>query len=301
LELRQARLVPPISSTGLAGPWQRKCRAAFERVPGKRNFNMKHLRKRTTTRNVPESRPFDRRSRTKRLAEQLMRDRSERAARKAARNRTAVKIERVKFDPFESARWRVVAGGNPGHVAPPMSKAKTGFRIECRACQREFESVGWAYCPTCKALPIDERRTPLKTGRPCERPDCTRKIPRWRNGREVRKDVRFCSRRCRDAAAKIGHKTAAKLPTYLTRRFTSDQGKETPINGPLLIGPKTMPPLLRNLPEWIAAGCPVAEVEEVREVPLGTSSKIAFKQKGPWSDDLDIPDWLRRAPGGAAS
>jgi hypothetical protein len=175
-----------------------------------------------------------------------MRDRSERAARKAACNRTAVKIERVKFDPFESARWRVVAGGNPGHVAPPMSKAKTGFRIECRACQREFESVGWAYCPTCKALPIDERRTPLKTGRPCERPDCTRKIPRWRNGREVRKDVWFCSRRCRDAAAKIGHKTAAKLPTYLTRRFTSDQGKETPINGPLLIGPKTMPPLLRK-------------------------------------------------------
>jgi hypothetical protein len=38
--------------------------------------------------------------------------------------------------------------------------------------------------------------------RKCERPECGRQIPNWRNGRRVSKATRFCSDECRWRHAK---------------------------------------------------------------------------------------------------
>jgi len=32
-----------------------------------------------------------------------------------------------------------------------------GCFIACQCCAREFESFGWAYCPTCMEVPAEER------------------------------------------------------------------------------------------------------------------------------------------------
>jgi hypothetical protein len=56
------------------------------------------------------------------------------------------------FDPFKVTRWRVIAGGDPGHlVAPPMRRVpahkcadgeyRGGFRINCRGCGKPFEGL----------------------------------------------------------------------------------------------------------------------------------------------------------------
>src|SRR5262245_1263978 len=95
-------------------------------------------------------------SRTQALTESLLRDRAERAARKASRG--SIKIERGDFYAFSVTRWCVIAGGDAGHlVKTPMRMGKVGWLIQCRACA-VFESKGWAYCPACMALPADERR-----------------------------------------------------------------------------------------------------------------------------------------------
>src|SRR5262245_52547643 len=111
-------------------------------------------------------------NRTQALTESLLRDRAERDAREAVRSRT--KLERGDFDAFEPTRWRVIAGGDPGHrVKTPMRMGKVGWLIQCRACAVELESKGWAYCLACMALPAEERRDhePVKrVGRPCVRP-----------------------------------------------------------------------------------------------------------------------------------
>ena len=97
------------------------------------------------------------RLRAKALADRLLRDRADRAARKAAP--VAAKVDKGEFDPFPVTRWRVVAGGNPGYLAKtPMRRGPVGWFILCRACAVEFESKGWAYCPTCMDLPAEARR-----------------------------------------------------------------------------------------------------------------------------------------------
>jgi hypothetical protein len=141
---------------------------------------------------------------------------------------------------------------------PPAVKTKTGFRIDCRACTKEFDSAGWAVCPSCRAKPAAERPIPSKVGRPCARPGCPHKIPRWRNGRQVSKATRFCSDKCARAAKMTGGLSNIGPPGL---RRPND--KKVPVNGPLLIGPKTIPPVLRSLPEWIAAGRPVAGMPRV--------------------------------------
>jgi hypothetical protein len=52
--------------------------------------------------------------------------------------------------------------------------------------------------------------------------------------------------------------------------------------------------MLRSLPDWLAPGCPAVEIDSTPVVRLGASSKLAFKTSRPWSDDLDIPHFLRR-------
>jgi hypothetical protein len=104
------------------------------------------------------------RLRAKALAEDLLRDRAARAARKAAPQATA-KVDKGEFDPFPVTRWRVVAGGNPGYLAKaPMRRGPVGWFIVCRACAVEFESKGWAYCPSCMDLPAEARRREAASG-----------------------------------------------------------------------------------------------------------------------------------------
>ena len=132
------------------------------------------------------------------LAEQLLRDRAERAARKAVRTAAAVaKTERVEFDPFAVTRWRVAAGGDPGYlVRTPMRRGPAGWLIACGHCGAEFESKGWKYCPTCMALPAEERRSaPAVTDRRCQAPGCVRLISRRR-----RADAKYCDDKCAKAA-----------------------------------------------------------------------------------------------------
>src|SRR5262245_40497822 len=134
-------------------------------------------------------------SRTQALTESLLRDRAERAARKAVRSIT--KIERGDFDAFEATRWRVIAGRNPGYlVATPMRRRSVGWFVACDHCGAEFESKGWKYCSACMDLPAEERRSkPAPSDRPCQR--CGRPIPLRR-----RADAKYNSEKCAKAAEK---------------------------------------------------------------------------------------------------
>jgi hypothetical protein len=133
--------------------------------------------------------------RADKLAAALLRDRDERAARKLAR--TAPSRPSSDFDPFRVTRWRIVTGPNPGHMPTRARQGPTGWFIACERCGAEFESKGWRYCPSCMALPAEERRrdaTPAPSERQCER--CGGPIPR-----RARSDAFYCSRACRRSAA----------------------------------------------------------------------------------------------------
>jgi hypothetical protein len=101
-----------------------------------------------------------RRSRAAALAKDLLRDRAQRAVCKAPSTTTA-RVDKGEFDPFPVTCWRVIApnGGNPGYLPKtPMRRGPVGWFILCQACAVEFESKGWAYCPTCMDLPAEARR-----------------------------------------------------------------------------------------------------------------------------------------------
>jgi hypothetical protein len=185
----------------------------------------------------PKTQAPPRKTRTSVLAEQLLRDRAERAARKAVRTgAVAAKTERGEFDPFTVTRWRVVAGGHPGYlVKTPMRRGPVGWFIACRGCAREFESRGWAYCPDCMALPAEERRDqPKPSGRNCERPGCDQRL-----SRHARADALYCSSACRKAASR--DKTAPGPPDTGPPEMSQLEGSETRIKRALLIGPKDFP------------------------------------------------------------
>jgi hypothetical protein len=90
-----------------------------------------------------------------------------------------------------------------------------GFAIKCAGCRQIFSSKGLRCCsPICEQnLRHQEDRlaTMAEVGiepsekRRCEAPGCGRDIPRWtgigKARRAVRKDVRFCSDRCRQKQA----------------------------------------------------------------------------------------------------
>ena len=169
------------------------------------------------------------------LAERLLRDRAERAARKAARTNTFVKIARDEFDPFKVTRWRVIAGGDPGYLSKtPMRRGPVGWFIACHALS-EFESKGWAYCPDCIALPAEERRDqPKLAGRICERPGCDQRL-----SMHARADARYCSAACRKAASR--DKTASGPPDIAPPEMSQLEGSETRMKCASLIGPKDFP------------------------------------------------------------
>src|SRR5262249_40198640 len=78
-------------------------------------------------------------SRSRILAEALLRDRAEVIARKPVRKSTVKANSEPGFDPFAITRWRVIAGGDPGYlVKTPMRRGPVGWFIPCRACAVEF-------------------------------------------------------------------------------------------------------------------------------------------------------------------
>jgi hypothetical protein len=97
-----------------------------------------------------------------RLAAALLKDRGRRKDKPAA-SRSAPRVQQEAFHPFAITRWRIIAGGDPGYlVKTPMRQGPVGWFIACQCCAREFESKGWAYCPTCMELPAEERRANRK-------------------------------------------------------------------------------------------------------------------------------------------
>jgi hypothetical protein len=58
------------------------------------------------------------------------------------------------FPPYEpvnlrklfATRWRVTAGGDPGHMPAPMRMGPAGFFINCAGCKKQFESKGLRCC-----------------------------------------------------------------------------------------------------------------------------------------------------------
>jgi len=142
----------------------------------------------------------ERLTRAQRLAESLLRDRAEHEA-KPKPVRAKADIEGSGFDPFAYTRWRVVAGGDPGYlVKTPMRRGPIGWHLFCKACGQEFESKGWAYCPTCMDIPAEERRAikPIASGRLCQAPGCENFIPRM-----ARADTVYCSKACREKAHRL--------------------------------------------------------------------------------------------------
>ena len=173
------------------------------------------------------------------LAEALRRDRVERIARKPVRKSTTT--PEPEFDPFAITRWRVIAGGDPGYLAKtPMRRGPVGWFIPCRACAVEFESRGWAYCPSCMTLPAEERRDhePVKrVGRPCARPGCGKRL-----SKHARADALYHSAACRKAASR--DKSGSELPYVPAPKMSQLEAIETQQNQApksVLIGPADFP------------------------------------------------------------
>ena len=92
----------------------------------------------------------------------------------------------------------------------PMPKGPKGFYIDCAHCQKEFESLGLRCCSVECERGYCEREENLAVmaevdikpaaKRRCEAPRCNNTIPKWRNGRQVSKSARFCSRKCQQRA-----------------------------------------------------------------------------------------------------
>ena len=89
----------------------------------------------------------------------------------------------------------------------PMQMGKHGFLINCAQCGREFDSKGLRCCSRDCEQSYRERQDNLAVmaevgmeppaKRHCANPVCGQAIPKWRNGRRVRSDQRFCSPKCR--------------------------------------------------------------------------------------------------------
>jgi hypothetical protein len=134
----------------------------------------------------------------KKLTEQLLQYRAERASRPPKPRQQRPAPLGVDPDPFTVTRWRVVAGPDPGYLPKTrMREGQSGFHIACRGCGGEFESKGLAYCSSCLALPAEDRRAmhPVTTGRRCQAPGCEKFLPRT-----ARAGAKYCSKACGERA-----------------------------------------------------------------------------------------------------
>jgi hypothetical protein len=127
----------------------------------------------------------------------------------------------------DGAPFKVIAGppgieiGSIFHFGKPdpiaMRPTRAGYMIRCAGCQREFESKGLRCCSKeCERLyqgRAENLRVMAEAGiepspkRQCEH--CGAVIPKWQNGRQVQRNKRFCSERCRKASRRHLSATAA--------------------------------------------------------------------------------------------
>ena len=84
----------------------------------------------------------------------------------------------------------------------PMRRGTKGYHIQCKGCGKEFESKGLRCCSIDRERRYLEgeanRKLMAEVGiapaakRRCANPDCNNTIPKWRNGRKVPSNKRFC-------------------------------------------------------------------------------------------------------------
>jgi hypothetical protein len=121
---------------------------------------------------------------------------------------------------FGIAGWKVIAGSpgvefgsDPYAALKPRDRrqGEIGVWIECAHCGKSFDSKGLRCCSSECERRYSEREHNLRlmaevgiepaAKRRCR---CGAVIPKWRNGRRVRRTARFCSDRCaRKARRKV--------------------------------------------------------------------------------------------------
>jgi hypothetical protein len=87
-----------------------------------------------------------------------------------------------------------------------LRSGSRGFYVKCAGCQKDFESKGLRCCSSDCERSARERETnaevlaevgmEVAAKRICEREGCGGTIPKWRKGRLVASNVRFCCSRC---------------------------------------------------------------------------------------------------------
>jgi hypothetical protein len=135
-----------------------------------------------------------------------------------------------------STDWVVIAGP-PGTVgsryASDLPTRGGGCLITCKECQREFVSKGLRCCsPACERAYCErlhiEAAVKEVGGELPSRPVCQccgARIPRWRKGRAVPKNTKFCSPKCQQKA----WKQSGEGKPVSERRIA----QKPPSNGPL--------------------------------------------------------------------
>jgi hypothetical protein len=94
----------------------------------------------------------------------------------------------------------------------PMKSDRKGSYIDCAHCRKEFESLGLRWCSAeCERAhrEQDENLAIMAQAgiehtakRECEGPGCNAIISKWRKGRKVGRNKRFCSPRCQQRAVR---------------------------------------------------------------------------------------------------
>jgi hypothetical protein len=157
------------------------------------------------------------------LARRLLEDREQARVRELGRRRE--RAPGIEFDPFQTVKWRRIAGPDPGYLPKmPMRLGARGGWINCRACGKKFESIGLAYCGACVELPADERRAMRPIGRECQAAGCGNVI-----AATARADARYCSTACRVRASRAADVTAnsGNRPDIRASQNVTDNGKKS--------------------------------------------------------------------------
>jgi hypothetical protein len=100
-----------------------------------------------------------------------------------------------------------------GRPSIPMKRSSEGFRIACAGCGKDFDSRGRQCCSDACERRFRERQNNravmAKVGiepsvkRRCAALGCANTIPKWRNGRQVSRARRFCSKACAQRTRKL--------------------------------------------------------------------------------------------------